>query len=136
MTTPSAHQRGRETLLSLLDCVSQLLQSRSFVSDQVPEYLECLDCSLADLVELISGTATDVGVEVPDQDHDDDTLFLIENEPTTLADALHHLPGVNAKAIELVRSRVDVGPQTCCMLACRYATFAFFLRERDEQSLD
>jgi hypothetical protein len=121
---------GQNSLLALTPCVDALLQTREVLIGTLDPYASLADSALADMLEIISGLATELSVTIGSEDGGS-FHFMLADEPLSFEDAVRDLPEFMRQISEFFKSAVDANAVSMCELACRAQTFSFYLRERE-----
>jgi hypothetical protein len=90
-------------------------------------YSDSASCGLADVIETLSGVATDLSTGA-DSTVDYESKFFIEEEPQSYDDALNKLPTFLARVDNSITKLSEPNALLLCELSVRSQTFASCLR--------
>jgi hypothetical protein len=121
------YRSGQESVLGLVRSAQHLLQTRSLLTGTSDPYAPLADSALADIMEIISGMATELSIAAPDDATDE---WTITDEPLSFNDAIRDLPMFLHQVVEVIDKPTRAGDVTLCHVATRAQTVAFCLRER------
>ena len=124
------YEDGQRSLLALAQCARELLQTRRFLTDTLAPYASLSCSTLADVLEIISGMATELSCgSVQTITHE--TPITVADEPSSFDDAIEGLAKFLDEVFVVLQRPSPGDYQSMCAVAVRAQTFAFFLRENE-----